>query len=530
MEDVDVTQVPLRTTMASGRNVSWLLDLRTQQRRDHPFVVWEPFDGERQEWTYGRFHDGVRAVAAGLRQRGVGRGDRVVIHLENCPEFLLSWFACVRVGAVAVCTNTRSSQEEMAYFGEHSEAVAAITQPRFASLVGGAMPQLKWLTVTETDAGEQPAGGQRPSASDGYDALFGPSDEGQPVPADALDPAWIQYTSGTTSLPKAVVLTHANAVWGGKVNATHEALSPDDVHLVHLPLFHINALSYSTLATLWVGGTVVLVPRFSASRFWDVAVRNGCTWAGMIPFTVRALGGREIPTDHRFRMWGVGWSSPADDERFGLRTLGWYGMTETVSHPIMDELANPGRPMAMGRPAPEYEVAVRRDDGTPVEPDETGNIFVRGVPGVSLFAGYLHDAEATAATVDPDGWLRTGDRATVHEDGFLSFADRAKDMLKVGGENVAASEIERVIVGVPGVSEVAVVAGRHPMLDEVPVAFVIAADDRPMLAEEIIAACTTRLASFKVPTEVRIVTEMPRSTLNKIAKAELRRALLDEPG
>jgi crotonobetaine/carnitine-CoA ligase len=196
----------------------------------------------------------------------------------------------------------------------------------------------------------------------------------------------------------------------------------------------------------------------------------------------------------------------------------------------MDELANPGRPMAMGRPAPEYEVAVRRDDGTPVEPDETGNIFVRGVPGVSLFAGYLHDAEATAATVDPDGWLRTGDRATVHEDGFLSFADRAKDMLKVGGENVAASEIERVIVGVPGVSEVAVVAGRHPMLDEVPVAFVIAADDRPMLAEEIIAACTTRLASFKVPTEVRIVTEMPRSTLNKIAKAELRRALLDEPG
>jgi crotonobetaine/carnitine-CoA ligase len=348
-----------------------------------------------------------------------------------------------------------------------------------------------------------------------------------PAVVGPYEPAWIQYTSGTTSRPKAVVLTHANAVWGGKVCAAHEGLTPDDVHLVHLPLFHINALAYSTLSTLWTGATAVVMPGFSSSRFWDVALRNGCTWTSMIPFAVQALSGREVPAGHRFRHWGYGLCSPADDERFGIRTLGWYGMTETVSHPVMDEPMNPGAAGCMGRPTPEYQVAVLRDDGSPVEVGETGGIFVRGVPGVSLFAGYLHDDEATAATVDEDGWLRTGDLVTVHESGYLQFADRAKDMLKVGGENVAASEIERVIMTVPGVLEVAVVGVPHPMLDEVPVAFVIGSDGATVEAE-VLAACRRQLADFKIPRQVHVVDEMPRSTLNKIAKAQLRRSLIEE--
>ena len=358
--------------------------------------------------------------------------------------------------------------------------------------------------------------------------MFGDQADGAPAPVAALDPAWIQYTSGTTSRPKAVVLTHANALWSAKVSATHESLTASDVHLVHLPLFHINALCYSTLASMWVGGTAVIQPRFSASRFWDVAVRNGCTWASVAPFCVRALLGQDFPKDHSFRIWGNGYSGGPEDEIFGIRTLAWYGMTETVSHAVIDEIETPGHPFGMGRPAPEFEVKVVREDGTPVEPGETGAIFVRGVPGVSLFAGYLHDEAATKEAVDEEGWLKTGDRATVHDDGYMSFADRDKDMLKVGGENVAASEIERVVLEVPGVVEVAVVAARHPMLDEVPVAFVIPAGDRPELADEVLAACTRRLSDFKVPREVRIVDEMPRSTLNKIAKAELRRQLADE--
>jgi crotonobetaine/carnitine-CoA ligase len=246
------------------------------------------------------------------------------------------------------------------------------------------------------------------------------------------------------------------------------------------------------------------------------------------PFCVRALLTQEVPDRHAFRLWGNGISSPPEDEVFRVRTLGWYGMTETVSHPVMDDPGNPGRPFAMGRPTPEYEVAVLHPDGAPVEPGQTGSIFVRGLPGVSLFAGYLHDDTATAEAVNSEGWLRTGDLVTVHDDGFMSFADRDKDMLKVGGENVAASEVERVVLGIPGVVEVAVVAQRHPMLDEVPVAFVVATDARPDLEAEILAACRTQLSDFKVPRQVRIVDDLPRSTLNKIAKAELRRQLADE--
>ncbi len=184
----------------------------------------------------------------------------------------------------------------------------------------------------------------------------------------------------------------------------------------------------------------------------------------------------------------------------------------------------------MGRPAPEYGIFVERDDGTPVEPGETGHLLVRGIAGLSLFHSYLHNPQATAESYDERGMFRTGDRVTLHADGFLQFADRDKDMLKVGGENVAASEIERVVMEVPGVREVAIVGKPHPMLDEVPVAFVIpdaneltASPDA--LQRAILEACRRRLASFKVPEEVRIVPDMPRATIEKIAKAVLRASL-----
>jgi crotonobetaine/carnitine-CoA ligase len=236
------------------------------------------------------------------------------------------------------------------------------------------------------------------------------------------------------------------------------------------------------------------------------------------------------PMQHHFRLWGSAVCSPASDAIFGVKTIGWWGMTETMTHGTVGSVHLPNRPMSMGRHAPEYGVCVERDDGTPVEPGDTGHLLMRGVPGLSLFHSYLHNPEATAASYDERGLFRTGDRVTLHADGFIQFADRDKDMLKVGGENVAASEIERVVMEVPGVREVAVVGKPHPMLDEVPVVFVIpdasdqvaAPDD---LKREILAACQGRLASFKVPDEVRVVADMPRATIEKIAKAALRASL-----
>jgi crotonobetaine/carnitine-CoA ligase len=160
---------------------------------------------------------------------------------------------------------------------------------------------------------------------------------------------------------------------------------------------------------------------------------------------------------------------------------------------------------------------------------DTGNLSIKGIPGLSLFAEYLHNEKATRESFDEHGFFVTGDRVTLLENGFVKFGDRAKDMLKVGGENVAASEIEQVIAVIPGVREAAVVAKKHPMLDEVPVVFIIPQDGMAKLPanlhDNVMAACKNALADFKVPREIHFVEDMPRSTLEKVAKAELRKML-----
>jgi crotonobetaine/carnitine-CoA ligase len=240
--------------------------------------------------------------------------------------------------------------------------------------------------------------------------------------------------------------------------------------------------------------------------------------------SARAVLSMEAPTQHPYRCFGSAAIFPQWEDELGVRTVGWWGMTETVSHGIVSNPWEPSRPLAIGRPAPEYGIRVLDAEGAQVGPEETGGLEIRGVPGLSMFAEYLNKPEATAASFDPDGWFRTGDLVTVHADGWISFADRAKDMLRVGGENVAASEIERVIVEVPGVKEVAVVARTDPKLDEVPVAFLVAGspDGDADLGARVAAACAARLADFKVPRDIAIVRALPRSTISKVNKAALR--------
>ncbi|MCA1458163.1 AMP-binding protein [Bradyrhizobium sp. BRP22] len=511
----------------AGLDVPWLLRMRAEVRRDHPFLIWAPFEAPARRWSYGEFHERVGALAAGLARRGVRPGEYVLIHLDNCIEAMLAWFACVELGAVAVTTNTRSAAAEMEYFAGHCGAVAAITQPAYAELVAANCRELRWIAVISHNAGAAPA--QATPRGDSFEALFADSADRPRRATDPLAPCSVQYTSGTTSRPKAVLWTHANALWGAKVNAAHEDLHAGDVHQIYLPLFHTNALAYSMLATLWVGATSVIQPRFSASRFWGVALEHGCTWTSTIPFCMKALLEHEIPENHKFRLWGTAVSEPPPFAAFGVKTIGWWGMTETITHGIVGEVDQPNTPMSIGRAASEYSIRITNDDGSATEVGGTGNLSIKGIPGLSLFKEYLHNEKATRESFDEHGYFLTGDRVTLLEHGFIKFGDRAKDMLKVGGENVAASEIEQVIAVVPGVREAAVVAKKHPMLEEVPVVFIIpqgGVDRAPAdLHDNVMAACRSALADFKVPREIRFVDDMPRSTLEKVAKAELRKML-----
>jgi crotonobetaine/carnitine-CoA ligase len=240
---------------------------------------------------------------------------------------------------------------------------------------------------------------------------------------------------------------------------------------------------------------------------------------------MKALLEQDIPRQHKFRLWGTAVCEPPAFAAFGVKIIGWWGMTETITHGIVGEVDQPNTPMAIGRAAAEYEIRISDDDGTATEVGGTGNLAIKGVPGLSLFKEYLHNETATRESFDEFGYFLTGDRVTLLEGGAIKFGDRAKDMLKVGGENVAASEIAVI----PGVREAAVVGKKHPMLDEVPVVFIIpqsgVADLLEGLHDNVMAACRSALADFKVPREIRFVDEMPRSTLEKVAKAELRKML-----
>lgn len=511
--------------MVEGRDVPSVLASRVATYGDKPFMVWEPFEGSPATYSYAQFGAAVESLAGALHSRGVQIGDRVLVHLDNSPEFVISWFACSRLGAVAVSTNTRSVARDMEYFAEHAGVVGAITSPGFAELVRDAAPMIRFLILSSTDAGTPS------SVPDGidYERFDDVMAEGATAPERPVDPLadlGIQFTSGTTSRPKAVLWTHANVIWGMQMNCAHMRLTSADTTQVILPLFHTNAQSYSMLSTLWSGGTMVVQPRFSASRFWDVALRNSVTWVSTIPFCVKAILAGEIPQDHHFRFWGCAVRMPEVEQRIGVTTFGWWGMTETITQGIVGDPDEPCAPYTIGRASPAYEINVRRPDGTHIGPGESGELFIRGIRGVSLFKEYAGNPEATSDSFDDDGWFATGDSIIMNDAGDLIFGDRLKDMLKVGAENVAASEIESVIMATGLVSECAVVAQPHYMLDEVPAVFLIpSASAGTDVADEIIAACQRDLADFKVPRTVRVVDELPRSTLEKIAKAELRKLL-----
>ena len=506
------------------QDVPWLLAKRAAMSADKPFIIWESFTGDDRVYTYHDFHEQVETVAGNLAARGLELGDKVLVHLENCPEFLLVWFACARLGAVAVTTNTRSSPEEVAYFAEHCGARFSVTQPKFADLVAEASPRDAAMFLTDNDPGKEESAVFQAAATP-FSALLEEAPAASQRSADPALPVSVQYTSGTTSRPKGVVWTHANALWGAKVNADHAKLEASDTNPVFLPLFHTNALGYSTLATLWSGGTIVLQPKFSASRFWDIAVRHRCTWANMIGFTIKALLPQPKPDAHSFRFWACAADVKAIRDMWGIKTIGWWGMTETISHGTVSEHNWPAPEMSMGRPASEYGIRILKDDGGSAAPGETGRLQIKGVRGLSLFLEYLNDPKATEEAFTIDGWMETGDLVTLAQTGDLFFADREKDMLKIGGENVAASEIERVIAAAPGVLEVAVVGKPDPMLDEAAVAFVVKAPGAEVTAEAITSVCKDNLADFKVPKDVVFLDELPKGTLDKVLKKELRASL-----
>ncbi len=507
--------------MVQGRDLPWILRQWVTRTPDKDFLIWVPHEGAHRRWSYAQFDADVRACAGGLQRQGIDKGSRVLLHLENCPELLIAYFACAAIGAVAVLDNMRSTEAEIAWYLELVAPTAIITQPYHRELFTRIAPAGCSLVVASQPCGPD---GAEPGALS-FDDLLDAEPFSDDRPPEPMLDLRVQFTSGTTSRPKAVLSTHANTLFAAQQTAYAYGLRQDDICQLFVPLFHNNGLATLAMSTLWSGGTILLQPKFSASNFWGPALRYGATWTSLPSiFFVNALARYDVPK-HHFRFWSFA-VMPEIEKRYGVKTRGHWGMTEMITLPLVGDPFHVGGLLNIGRPAPGNEIAIRRPDGSDCSPGETGHLFVRGVRGITIFKEYLNDPQATAACFDEDGWFDTGDRVRIDERGDIFFASRAKDMLRVGGENVAAAEIEAVIMSSGWVEECAVVGKPDVMLDEVPVAFVIPADGAPEdLPNALIRRSAGQLADFKALREVHIVNDLPRSTLNKIAKRKLRAML-----
>ena len=511
-----------------GQDVPWLLRHWATNKPKHPFLIWEPRDGNALTWTYSKFLEDVSSLAAGLAARGIGKNDKVLLHADNSPEQVLSWFACAMLGAVGVTTNTRSAGPEIEYFAAHTQCVAGITQPQYAQIVADNAPQLKFLAVTVDNSGD---------TSDVTDVsgISGPPiipfadlfADGSSLPsrvAEPMLPVGIMFTSGTTSRPKAVVHTHGNVIWSSRMGPENIKMSGDDRYLIFLPYFHVNAQSWSTWTTLGVGGTIVLMPKWSASKYWEVVAKHDITHFSMMPFVMKAVAGGTPPANKlKVGVFGL-ISAQIEKMMGGVRITSNWGMTETVIHATRNSFEQAYPQGTMGRATPGYEfLVVDTENDRICEPNENGELYVRGTRGIQLFLEYFDNEEANSKAFTADGWFRTGDRVVMSDEGYFFFRDRDKDALKVGGENVSAKEVEDTCRMVPGVADVAIVGQEHDFLSQVAVAFIVPTPTAPAdLGDQVIAFCTSRLADFKCPKAVYLVDDFPRATLDKVAKNKLR--------
>lgn len=478
------------------------------------FSVFES-DDRTVEITYGEQLARLRSTAAALAELGVGRGDRVQVSLPNCQEFLDLWFATAHLGAVLVPTNPQSTVDEFRHVLADASPVVSIAREPTADVLRAAGVPSPVVVGTGPQATNL-VGGDRT------------------VPAVSVaggQPAAILYTSGTTSRPKGVVVTHANYLAVGRAVAEHMSVNRGDRWFIALPLFHANAQYYCTMSALVGGGSIAVAERFSASRWGTQAVRLGATLGSLFAAPIRMIltrppaRGEATPRAVLFAQNLSDAQAAEFEARFATRLVQLYGMTETVLPPTVNPDSAQRRWDSIGRVLPGVDLVLADEDGNPVPAGRAGEIRVRGRPGETIAAGYWRDPEATRQAFD-GGWLRTGDLARQDADGFLYFVDRAKDMIKRSGENVSAGEVERVVAAHPAVAECAVLGIPDAVYDEIVLLVAVRAPgttvDDEELAADILNWCRERLAAYKVPAQVRFVEGLPRTSVGKIRKSELR--------
>jgi len=499
-------------------DLNWFGVLAHHARRtpEKPFAV---FEGEVA--TYAGTVARVASLAAGLHERGIRRGDVVGLLSYNNVDFLTTIFAANYLGAIAMPLNWRLAAPEVRFILEHSQARALVCDEELADLAGDALAgsEARVLRLCISD-----------TPRDGWERLADVRGATPVAPAAAGgdDVHRLMYTSGTTGRPKGVMITHANLAWKNYAHIVEFGLTPDDVGLACGPLYHVGALDLTTTTLIAAGATTIVHRTFDPERVVDEIEHSKVTTVWMAPSMVRGVldlpgiehrdlssvrvliaGGEKMPipfVERLQRVFPSAWFADA------------YGLTETVSgDTFLDRGSTVSKLGSVGRPCLYLDLEIWDENWRPVPDGEPGEVVLRGP---KVFTGYWRDPEATARAF-AGGWFHTGDVGIRDEDGYVYIVDRLKDMIVSGGENIASSEIERVLYEHPAVVEAAAVGRPDERWGEVPVAYVVARAGATT-ADELIEHCRGQLAKFKVPKAVTFVDALPRNPSGKVLKRELR--------
>ena len=496
--------------MADGTGVKTLLEVLENGAGSHPAIV-AP-DGPTL--TYGALKAQIGRLMEQLRSFGIHRGDRVALVLPNGLEVIASFLAVSGV-ATAAPLNAAYKPDEFQFYLEDTNARAVITGTTAGEDAVNAAPKgTLHITVIMDERGEINFSG--PASSSG-------APESAP---SADDVALVLHTSGTTSRPKRVPLTHGNLTTSLRNVVGTYQLGEGDVSLCIMPLFHVHGLVASTLSTFQSGGTVVVPPRFNPLNFWPVVKNHGVTWFSAVPTMHQALLNRAksrgaddpapgVDTLRFIRSCSA--ALPASvmqelEEQFGVPVLEAYGMTEAAHQMTSNPLPPANRLPGSVGPGTGVDVAIM-DESDALQPvGGKGEVVIRGT---NVTHGYEDNPEANASSF-AGGWFRTGDEGIIDANGYLTLTGRLKEIINRSGEKISPREIDEVLLDHPAVAEAVAFGVPHPTHGEEPSAAVVLRGEAT--PAELAAYCKTRLANFKCPRVIHIVDEIPRGATGKLQR------------
>ncbi|MDQ1639420.1 MAG: long-chain acyl-CoA synthetase [Pyrinomonadaceae bacterium] len=498
------------------QNLGQLLRQRVAASPEKIFLISES-DGRR--FSYAQFEQAVRRVARLLQSHDVGKSDVVGLLLPNGPEYIIAYYACWKLGALAGPINSLLKEEEISFVLNNSEAKLILInsefQPRLDN-IREELPHLKSVLVFDDEA----------EATKDFANSIGPNSGLPDITPD--DEAIIIYTSGTTGKPKGCLLTHGNLIANARQISQWLQFTKGDRLLSIMPLFHMNAVSVTTMAALYAGGSTVVSPKFSASRFWQIISDYEITSFGSVATMLSMLLSTYpdgvpagLKTNQlRFAMCGSA-PVPAEvmqrfEETFKCLVIEGYGLSESTCRSTFNPPDERRRAGSCGIPIGN-EMRVVDEEDNEMPDGELGEIVMRGE---NILKGYYRNEEATAIAFR-NGWFHTGDVGYRDEDGFFYIVDRKSDMIIRGGENIYPREIDEVLYRHPAVAAAAAIGVPDPLYGEEVAAFVVLKDGKVSSEEELVAYCREHLADYKSPKTIRIVESIPKGPTGKLLKREL---------